>query len=181
MHKNATEKIRFVSYSEEMLNADERLAPALCRRGLWWLKMRLSCGSICPWVKNNLGAVVLLVAEDFVHFWCLINRHSMADHEAGIDFAALHPVEQRLHVAHHVGLAGLHGQCLVHVLAYRHFVDESAVHAGHRNRPTLTARDDALAQNVGTVRLHTKNLLAAINHPDRPVVVRFHANSVHAR
>src|SRR5437588_1517556 len=77
------------------------------------LRMRLSCGaSICPGIKNNLGAVVLLVAEYLVHLWRLINRHTMTDDEARIDLAALHAIEQRLHVTHHVGLTGFHGERL---------------------------------------------------------------------
>src|SRR3954467_3477612 len=71
---------------------------------------RSRCGSaIRPRIEDDLGAMVLLVAEYLVHLRRLSDRNTMADHEARVDLAALHAIEQRFHVAHHVGLPGLHG------------------------------------------------------------------------
>lgn len=110
--------------------------------------------SIRPRIKNNFGAVVLLVAEHFVHLGGLVEGHPVAHNKAGVDFAALNQFQQRLHVSHHVGLAGLHGQAFIHISAHGHFVDESAIDAGHGNGATFPARHDDLTQDPRTIRLH---------------------------
>src|SRR5438270_13241485 len=59
-------------------------------------------GSVRPRIKHHFRAAVFLVAEHFVHLRRLRDRHAMADDEARVDLAALHPIEQWLHIFHHV-------------------------------------------------------------------------------
>src|SRR5256885_6531612 len=69
----------------------------------------LCCGcSIRPGIEHHFGAVVLLIAENFVHLGRLIDRWPVAHYKAGIDVALLDTFKQRFHVAHHVCLAGFH-------------------------------------------------------------------------
>src|SRR3954447_4286291 len=49
----------------------------------------LSGVTVCPRIENYFGAVLLFVVENLVHPWRLIDRHAMANDEAGIDLATL--------------------------------------------------------------------------------------------
>ena len=73
-----------------------------------------------------------------------LQRQPVRDDEARIDLALLDPLEQRLHVALHVALAGLDRQRAVHHRAHRELVDEAAVDADHRDRPAVAAGHDRL-------------------------------------
>ena len=101
--------------------------------------------------------------EDAVHLRRAINGHAMADDEAGVDFPALHAIEQRLHVAHHVGLPGLHRQALVHNGAKRNLIDQPGIDAGDRYRPALAASRNALPQHLGAIQVDVQRLLGAIH------------------
>src|SRR5687768_8925577 len=63
---------------------------------------------------DDLDAPILLLLEDAVPLRGLVEAHAVGDDEGGIDVALPHAVEERPHVLHHVGLAHLEGQALVH-------------------------------------------------------------------
>ena len=86
----------------------------------------------------------------------------------GIDLAVLDPLEQRLHVAMHVRLPGLHRERLVHDRADRNLVDEAAVDAGHRDGAAVAAGHDRLAQRARPIRLQPHRLLHPVVGADDP-------------
>ena len=112
----------------------------------------LSGGScLLPWLEHDLSAPVRLIPKHAVRLRRVVQRQRMADHGRRIDLSILNALQQWLHIAHHVGLPGLHGQSFVHECAHRHLVDEAGVHSGHRNRSTLLAGHDRLPEHDGTI------------------------------
>src|SRR4030095_3709895 len=106
-----------------------------------------------PWVEDDFDALVLLLFEDLVSVRCIFERHAMGDDEAGIDVALLDAREQRWEVALAVRLAGLDGQRAIHDRTERHLVEETAIHAGDRDRSAVAAALDRLAPRRGPVPL----------------------------
>src|SRR3954464_7059647 len=140
------------------------------------------CGlrDLSPRIQNNFRALVLLVAEDFIHLRRLIDGHAMAHHKTGIDLPVLDFLEQWLHVTHHVRLPRLHGESLIHERAQGDLVIEPRVHARNRNRPTLTTGLNRLSKYIRAVGLDAGLLLYAVHHVDHSVAMRFHADCVDA-
>ena len=96
-------------------------------------------------VEHHFRAVILFIAEHLVHLRRIVDRHAVSDHEAGIDLTRLYAIQQWLHEAHHVRLASLHGQRLVHESAHGNLVVESAVHPRDGHSSTLAACLDGLS------------------------------------
>ena len=67
----------------------------------------LRSGSFPPRIQHDLRQCSFLSRNTLYISGRLFNGNAMADHETGIDLSVLDAIEQRLHVAHHVGLAGL--------------------------------------------------------------------------
>jgi hypothetical protein len=77
--------------------------------------------------------VVVLADERRVAARRVIEIHRVRNDEARIDLAVLDALEQRLHVALHVALTGLHRGRPVHERTHREPVDQAAVYADHRD------------------------------------------------
>src|SRR5690242_5997615 len=116
-----------------------------------------------PRIEHNFRAVVLLVAKHLVHLWRFVNRHAMTDHEARINFLLFDSIEQRLHVFHHVRLAGLHADAFVHVLANGEIIDKATINTRHGDGSSFATRHDALVQHAGTARFYAQSLLGAVD------------------
>src|SRR3954464_6820931 len=101
-------------------------------------------------LQDDLGVGVLLVVPVAVHLSRLLERSAVRDEESSIDLPLLDHLEQRLGVFLDMGLARLHGQPLLHQLAQREFVGETAVHARNREASALAAGEDRLAQRMRT-------------------------------
>src|SRR3954471_3122393 len=65
-------------------------------------------------LEDDLLAVVLLLLEDVVPVRRLLQRPPGGDHPGGVGRAPLDPLQERLHVALNVALAGPERQCPVH-------------------------------------------------------------------
>src|SRR4051812_27643083 len=81
---------------------------------------------------DDLDAAVFLVAERLVHARDLVERHAMGDDERRVDLVLLDAAQEVVRPAVHVGLAGAHGEPLVHQLPDGDLVVEAAVHARDR-------------------------------------------------
>ena len=81
-------------------------------------------------LQHHLDALVLVIAEQAIGSGRVLERQAMRDDERRIDFTALNPFEQRLHVSHHVRLTHSECQALLKRRTERNLVEEPAVHAG---------------------------------------------------
>src|SRR5437764_8205572 len=100
------------------------------------------------WVHDYLGAAVLLVFEDLVAVWRLVERQMVADDDGGVDVAAAYPVEQRTHVTLHVALARLDGQRPVHDRPDGELVHQAAVHPDDGQGAAVAATQGRLPNRV---------------------------------
>src|SRR5829696_5759151 len=132
-------------------------------------------------LEDDLGAVVLFVAEDLEAPGGVGQRHGVADDEAGIDLAVADPVQQRPQVALDVALAGPDGQGPVHQRADGELVDQATVGADHRHGAAVAAADDRLPEGVGPVGLQPGHLLGPVVGLQGPVgLVGLQADGVDA-
>jgi hypothetical protein len=106
--------------------------------------------------------VVLFVAEHAIGLGGIVERQGVADDEGGVDFSLLDAFEQRRHVAHHVGLPGLHRKSFVHEGAHGNLVDEACIDTRNRDGATFLAGHDHLSQNDGAIHLQASHLPGAI-------------------
>src|SRR4051812_11963429 len=88
-------------------------------------------------LENDLDAVIFLVDERLVTVRRLVELQRVRNDEARVDLAFLDALEERLHVALHVGLAGSHRERAVHERPHRELVDEAAVDADHRDNAAV--------------------------------------------
>ena len=147
------------------------------------LDVRASCPaarSVGPGFEDDFGAVVGFVAEHLVGGWGLVDGEGVGDDEGGVDFAFRDAVEKRGHVAHHVGLAGLHGEALVDVGAHGDLVDEAAVDAGDGDGATFFAGENGLAQSGRAVEGEAERLLYLVVRGEGTVTGGLHADGIHA-
>src|SRR4029453_13275112 len=115
----------------------------------WRLLLDLRAG--CGWpsgFEDDLLAVVLLVLEDLEAAFRLGERQAVGDDPGRIDLSALDALQKRLHVALHVALPGTQGPRPVHPRPGGKLVQQTAVHADHRDHAAAAARQDRLAQRV---------------------------------
>src|SRR5581483_9186142 len=108
---------------------------------------------------DDLDAPLLLVAEDLVAAWRLLQWQAVGNDEAGIDLAALNPLQQRPQVALHMGLAHPEGQALAERRSERELVHEPAVHPRDGDAPALAAGLDRLLERVQAVEAEPQRLL----------------------
>src|SRR5581483_9388159 len=125
-------------------------------------------------------AVVLFVAELFVHFRRALDWHPVTHDETRIDLPFLYPLQKRPHVAHHVRLTRFHGQAFVHERPHRYLVIKSGIDSWNRNRSALPACLNALPQNDRSICFHPHRLLGLVQEVHQAVVMRFHADRIDA-
>jgi hypothetical protein len=135
----------------------------------------------CPGLQYDLGTLILLVAEHAIGLGRAVERQRVADDKGGVDLSLLNAFEQRLHIAHHVGLPCLHGQALVHERAHGKIVDQTGIDAWYGDGSSLLACHNRLSQHDGTVHLKTGHLLRAIDREQHPMTGGLHPNDVHTR
>src|SRR2546422_714470 len=92
------------------------------------------------WLQHDLDAAVLFVAERLVRLRRLFERQPVRDDEGRIDQPALDEIEQRPHVAHHVGLTHPERQALLERRAERNLVEKPTVHTWNRDDAAFAAR-----------------------------------------
>src|SRR5436189_6160706 len=100
-------------------------------------------------LHDHLDAAVALVAERSIRGRRIFECNTMCDHKRRVEIAALDSLEQRTQVAHHMGLPHLQRESLCERGAERHFIDETAVHAGDGYGSALSTRVDRLTQCGG--------------------------------
>ena len=115
------------------------------------------------WRQDDLDAPITLLAEDAVTLGRLVQAHAMRDDERRVDPAVLDDLQQRLHVFHHVRLAHLEGEPLIHRGSHWDLVGESAVDAGDADDASLAAAVNCLAQGMSAVSGHVKGRLHPIH------------------
>src|SRR5579862_6229032 len=138
------------------------------------------CAGLHPRIDDDFRDLFLFVSPDGIHPGRIIERDAVGDHVAGVDLALLDPLQQRLHVFVHVGLAHFHGDSFAKRSAEGNLVEQAAVNAGNGKRAAFANGENRLAQHHGPVGFHHQGGLHLVVHTLQLIGVGFEADGVDA-